>query len=138
MPAAALAATAAVISTARRFSAAPSCVSRSLFGLLIMFMVQSCDDEGSGARHIDVAGCPPIAGRDLVDQHIGRRVRRPFFHADNDVVNPLDDLAPLLRRENPLWHIDFGNRHASLLLRFIIHRNTMPRYTMCQAAPPPA
>src|ERR1700722_3334754 len=135
MPAAALAATAAVISTARRFSAAPSCVSRSLFGLLIMFMVQSCDDEGSGAGHIDVAGRAPIARRDLVDQHIGRRVRRPFFDADDDVVNPLDDLAPLLRRENALWHIDFGNRHVSLLLSLTIPRDVMPSITMCQVAP---
>jgi hypothetical protein len=29
-------------------------------------------------------------------------------------VNSLDDLTPLLRRENALGHIDLGNRHARL------------------------
>jgi hypothetical protein len=30
-------------------------------------------------------------------------------------VNALDDLAPLIRRENALRHINLGDRHASLL-----------------------
>jgi hypothetical protein len=30
-------------------------------------------------------------------------------------VDSLDDLAPLIRRENSRGHIDFGNWHARLL-----------------------
>src|ERR1700733_8466589 len=68
-----------------------------------------------------------------IDQHIGRRIRRPLFDADNDIVNPLDDLAPLIRRENAFRHIDFGNRHPGLPAWLMIPRYVMPRITRCQA-----
>src|SRR5712691_13009889 len=69
----------------------------------------------SGPGRVDVAGGAPIAGRDLIDQHVGRRIRWPLFDADDHVVNPPDDLTRLIRREKAFGQINFGNRHGRLL-----------------------
>src|ERR1700730_12694426 len=73
--------------------------------------------RSSGPGRIDVAGGAPVTDRNLVDQHVGRRIHRPLLDADDDIVDSLDDLAPLVRREDAFRHIDFGNGHRRLLPR---------------------
>src|SRR5450755_262251 len=71
--------------------------------------------RSSGPGHIDVARGAPIARRNLVDQHVGRRIRRPLLDADDDIMDSPDDLTPLIGRENAFRHIDLGNGHERLL-----------------------
>src|SRR6516165_5730302 len=56
---------------------------------------------------IDVAGVAPVAGLDLFDQHVGLSRGWTLLDAVDDVVDALNDLAPLLRGERSGGHINF-------------------------------
>src|SRR5262245_28014458 len=64
-----------------------------------------------GSGRVDVARDAPIPGRDVVDQDIGQRFRRALLDTIDHLVDALDDLPPLLRRERTLRYVDFGDRH---------------------------
>src|SRR5215469_5193430 len=67
------------------------------------------------ARRVDGAGIAPIAGRNLIDEHVCLPIGWPFFDAIDDIVDAFDDLTPLIERERPFGYVDLGDRHDSSL-----------------------
>jgi hypothetical protein len=76
------------------------------------------NDQSLGPRRINSADDTPISGRDFIDQHVCRRVSWHLSDRNDDIVDSFDDLAPLILRERPFRHIDFGDWHTELLLAY--------------------
>src|SRR5437764_3902962 len=94
------------------------------------------NDSRALCRTVNGSGVAPMVTRNFVDQNVGLPGGRQLFHAYDDVVDALDDLAALIRRQRAFRDIDLGNRHGDYSFAREMPSEAMPIYTRCQARRP--